>query len=79
MEGEGDNEGAQQDARVHSQGACKLQAQQTEAGNESCADSPADEQAGKDTRQASQSSPDLATAPECRSNSCRVIMGTGNS
>ena len=35
VEGEGDNEGAQQDARVHSQGACKLQAQQTEAGNES--------------------------------------------
>ena len=35
VEGEGDDERAQQDARVHSQGACKLQAQQPEAGNES--------------------------------------------
>ena len=78
VEGEGDHEGAQQDARVHSQGACKLQAQQTAACNVRGTDSPADEQAGTDTRQLRQSSPDLAMAPECRSKSCRV-MGTGNS
>ena len=79
VEGEGDDERAQQDARVHSQGAVPASCRRNRQKHAMSHRQPGRRaQAGTDTRQLRQSSPDLAMAPECRSKSCRV-MGTGNS